>query len=113
MQHLGIIAGVEAIGLMITFKSTTTEEFVKTLVSHDRVLIATDGDASKEIKLEVYQLTSLGQQIMRLGSFESHDAYLRSIGEAIRSQGFKVQIARFQRVTETEGRYFDAQELDV
>jgi hypothetical protein len=57
-------------------------------------------------------LTSLGRQILKLGTFESDEAYLRSVGQAIRGQGFKVQIARFQPTTETEGRYFDPTELD-
>ncbi len=37
----------------------------------------------------------------------------RSVGQAIRGQGFKVSIGRYQQVTETEGRCFDAEELDV
>ncbi len=58
-------------------------------------------------------MTSLGQQILKLGSFEPHEAYLRSVGQAIRQQGFKVLFARYQQVTATEGHYFEAQELDV
>ena len=51
MQQLGIVAGVEAIGLTVTFKSIKNEEFVRALVSHERVLVATHEDPSKELTL--------------------------------------------------------------
>ena len=111
MQELGILSGVEAIGVSLTLKSSETEQFRRGLLSHDRTLVVTHEDVNKEIRLNVYPLTSLGQQVLTLGSFESHEAYLRSVGKAIRGQGFKVLIARYQGVTRTEGRYFDAQEL--
>ena len=99
--------------MRLTIKSAVPDKFERALVSHDRVLVASHEDASKEITLEVYQLTSRGQHILKRGSFESHEVYLRSVGQAIRGQGFKVLIARYQQVTETQGRYFAAQELDV
>ena len=113
LQHLGIVSGVEAIGIEQTLPSVATEKFIRGLVSYKRVLVVTHEDASKEIKLKIYKLTLLGQEILKLGSFKSHEVYLRSVGQAICRQGFKVHIARYEQVAETTGRYFEPQELGV
>lgn len=111
LQQLGVVSGVEAISLELTLKSMITERFVRALVSHGKALIVTAEDRSKEIKLSVYQLTSIGRQLFRLGTFEPNERYLRAVGEKVRGQGFDVQLARWQTLTETQGRYFDAQPL--
>ena len=112
LQNLGIIGGMEAIGITLTIGSLKTDTFQSVFVSHGRALIVTHEDASKKIKLKVYCLTLLGKQIFRLGSFEPHEIYLQSVGQDIRSQGFKVLIGRCEQVTEERGRYFEARELD-
>jgi len=111
MQQLGIVAGVEAMGLTLTLKSLKRETFARGLVSYGRVLVVTDDDPAKQLTLHICQLTSIGRQVVRLGTFEPHEGYLRSLGGSIRAQGFKVHIARWQQLTETEGRYFDAEEI--
>ena len=111
LQNLGIVSGVESVGLASKLPSSTTEKFKHVLVSYNRVLIVTHENASKEISLKVYTLTLLGQQILKLGSFEAHEIYLRSVGQAICRQGFKVHIARWEQVTEKAGRYFEPEEI--
>ena len=110
LQNLGVVSGVGA-GLTQKFHSLATEKFEQALVSYNRVLIVTHEDTSKQIRLEVYKLTLLGQQIIELGSFKPHEVYLRSVGQTICRQGFKVLIARWEKVTEITGRYFEPQEL--
>ena len=112
LQNLGIVGGMEASGITLTMKSLKRDTFLHSLVSHDRALVVTHEDASKTITLAVYLLTSVGKEISRLGSFESHEIYLRSVGQDIRSQGFKVIIGRWEQVTEEKGRCFESQELD-
>ena len=112
MQQLGVIAGVEAARLTITMKSVKPDNFARALISNGRALLITDDDPAKELKLHVYQLTSIGRQIMQLGAFEPHEGYLRSVGKVIRALGFKVQIARWRQLTEIEGEYFDAEDLE-
>ena len=112
LQDLGVVSGVEAVGIKRTWGSVAKEKFEQALVSYNRVLIVTHEGVNKKIELEVYKLTLLGRQILRLGSFQPHEIYLRNIGQAILKQGFKVYIARWIQVTETKGRYFEPQELD-
>ena len=111
LQNLGVVSGVEALGIEKRMGSEATEKFERVIVSYNHVLVVTHEDASKEIKLRVYKLTLLGREILKLGSFESHEVYLRSVGQAICSQGFKVHIARREQVTEKTERYFEPQEL--
>ena len=111
IQDLGILFGVDALGIEQTISSRNTEKFEQSIVSHNRVLMVTHEDAGKKINLKIYALTSLGRQVLELGSFEAHDVYLRSVGQTICDQGFKVQIARYKQVTETTAHYFEAEEI--
>ena len=111
LQNLGVVSGVEALGIEKRIVSEATEKFERVIVSYNHVLIVTHEDASKEIKLKIFKLTLLGREILKLGSFESHEVYLRSVGQAICNQGFKVHIARREQVTEKTERYFELQEL--
>ena len=111
LQNLGITCGVDTAGLSRTTISNNPNGFGELIISHDRVLVVTHEDASKKLTLAIYGLTSLGQQIFKLGSFKSHEIYLRSVGQAICKKGFNVSLARWVPVTETAGRYYDSQEI--
>jgi hypothetical protein len=111
MQQLGVLAGVEAIGLTITWKSADSSSFIRPLTSNGRVLLVKHDDANKEIQLPIYQLTSIGHQILRLGRFEPHDVYLRKLGQAIKSQGFEVVLANYIQVSENQIQCFHEEVL--
>ena len=113
LQNLGITCGVDAAGLSLEIRSRNSDKFKNELISHNRVLVVTHEDASKKFKLKIYGLTSLGQQIFKLGSFKSHEIYLRNVGQVICSQGFNVSLARWKQVTETAGRYYEPQEICI
>lgn len=112
LHELGMVAGVEGLGLSYTGESSCLDKFQRQLISHDRILLITHEDSKKKLTWRGYHLTELGKQIFKLGSFESHEAYLLSIAKQIRSQGFEVQIARWRQLSETSGRYYDVQEID-
>ena len=80
-------------------------------LSYGRALIVTPDADHSVLGLEVNRLTTLGSQVLRLGSFTTHEAYLRSVGEEIKRQGFKVVMARCVPVTDSEVRYFEDEEL--
>ena len=112
LQELGIVAGVEAIGMTYTARSNRSDKFERHFISHDRVLLVTHEDATKELGFKVYLLTSLGKQVLRLGSFSANESYFQSFGRHICTQDFSVKIANWTPVTETHGRYFNPQDLD-
>ena len=111
LQDLGIIAPGATGPSTLTLKSASPNEFMLGLVAYTRVLVVTHQDPHKDIRLDAYRLTSLGQEVLKLGAFAPHDAYIRHLGQTIRDRDFKVLLARHQQVTETDGRYFDEEEL--
>ena len=111
LQNLGVTCGVDSNGLLLQTPSDNPDNFKFVLMSHDRALVVTHEDASKKLTLRAYGLTSIGDQICKLGSFESHEIYLRNVGQAICEQGFNVSLARWEQVTEKAGRYYEAQEI--
>lgn len=112
MQELGVISGVEAIGLTTTYKSVVTEKFVLAFVSHNKALIVEHDDPTRTLEFEVYMLTAVGKQILGLGSFEPDVEYMRLIGKEFLKKGFTVKIADWREVSETQGQYFNGQEID-
>ena len=81
------------------------------LVAYKRALVVTHKDPSKTFDLEAYRLTSLGREVLKLGVFMPHEPYFRQLGKTIKKLGFRVVVARYEQVTETEGRYFDEEVL--
>ena len=110
LQELGILDSV-APGLGWRLKSVVQNKFLKGLVAYTRVLVVTHQDPNKSTSLDIYRLTSLGREVLKLGTFTPHDAYIRHLGRTIRGRGFKVTLARYQQVNEAGGRYFDEEEL--
>ena len=86
MEELGVVTGVESVGLVRTLSSRRADRFERTLVSHSRVLVVRHDDATKKLLLKVWALTQVGREVIRLGTFEANEAYLRSLGVAIRGR---------------------------
>ena len=107
LQDLGIITQARK-GLLTTLSASPSK---LGLLSHNRMLLVTPEAEEEEFKLAVYRLTLLGGQVLRLGSFTAHEAYLRRVGKQIKHQGFKVVLARYVHETESEVRYFEEEEL--
>ena len=95
MQELGIVSGVESIGMEMTWSSSSQDKFEHPLLSYGRVLMVRHADAKHQLKLQIYQITTLGRQILKLGTFQANDNYLRVLGAAIKSQGFDVEIGSY------------------
>ena len=112
MQQLGVVSGVEAIGLNITWKSTEASRFFCLLRSNSRVLIATAENPDHTITLPGYQVTYIGTQVLRLSKFEPHLNYLKKVGEHLKTQNVKVVLAQYiDDIAPGQIHYFGAQEL--
>jgi len=111
LQNLGIISGVEALGLSITLSSVQKDRFVKALCSHGRALHVKHDDPKKELKIQAYLVTALGQQVLRLGKFDPLDKYLRAVGEELKKAGAAVSIANYRNVSENTIQLFDEHPL--
>ncbi len=111
LQNLGLVSGAEAVGLTVTLKSESTERFTRALCSHGRVIFAKADDPNKFLKLEVYGITRLGQQVMSLGKFEAHEEYLRAVGAEIKAKGFAVELADYVRVDDSTINFSNTTQL--
>lgn len=92
MQELGILTGVDAMGLNWSLSAGTEQNIQKILPCNDKMLIVR-GAKWQELKLGIYALTNLGKQVMRLGSFSADPEYINAFGKKIASQGFEVEMA--------------------
>ena len=54
LQDLGIVSGVEAIDISYAARFFCSDKLQQKLISHDRIVVVTHEDASKEVKFEVY-----------------------------------------------------------
>lgn len=115
LQELGVLSGVEAIGLKTQYKTIQSGRFLRPLISHNKVLIVEHPDETKTLSLEVYKLTVVGSEVLTLGSFSPDVDYLLAVGKAIvgNGQGFAVQIADWKQLTETTGEFFNPTKIDA
>lgn len=111
LQELGVLAGVESIGLTRTYRTVELNSFRCFLVSHDKALIVSHSDASKVFEMKVYILTAVGMQVLGLGSFESDPEYLQSIGKEVAAQGFTVHMVDWQAISDGRFQYSNPQQV--
>ena len=111
MQDLGIVCGVESIGMEMTWSSPLQDKFEFALLSYGRLLLVRHTDAKIQLKLPIYKITSLGQQILKLGVFQANDRYLRALGETIKSQGFDIGIGSCVQISNAQITFSDLQPL--
>jgi hypothetical protein len=102
MQDLGVISGVESIGLSLTLRSNDQQRFIKPLCSHGRVLVVTHDDPKKEFQVQAYTITTIGRQVLRLGQFAPQERYLRAVGEELKKAGATVTIADYKDIDENQ-----------
>ena len=113
LQTLGVVSGFEGVGWQRTIRSSRPDRFERGLLAHDRVLLATHDDATKEFHLRGCFLTPVGQQVTGLGSFTAHEAYLRGVAKVILANGFKVSLACFEPIDSNEIRIIEPEEILV
>lgn len=108
LQELGILTGVESIGLENTWGSVSSSNYLRAFVSHNKCLILKNENSNKEAVLPVYLLTTVGKQIFKLANFGANITYLEAVGRKFCTQGFEVQIADWHQETEANGRFSNA-----
>lgn len=111
MQQLGVISGCESIGLEMTRKSVRDDTFVCPMKSNGMVLVVRGTDTTARVKLPVYQVSTIGSQVMSLGKFNAHVSYLKKVGAYIKAQGFEVDLAKYVDVSPSEIQYFFGEKL--
>ena len=111
LQQLGIISGAEAIGLQISWGSVQSDRFIRPLLSNGRVILATSDDTTKNVSLQAFQVTQIGQQILTLGKFSPNETYLRKLCSVIKEQGFSVSIADYINISAGQIQWFNEEHI--
>ena len=113
LQDLGILSGVEALGLSKTFSSNAKDRFIKILLCHGKGLLVEHENPDKTFKLGAYVVTNLGKQVIRLGKFMPNEDYLRAIGREIKKSEFKVSLVDYTDIGNGMVRYNNAVEIET
>lgn len=113
LQEIGIISGVEAVGLTVTWSSLVPNKYMKPLISNNKVIILEHDDINRKAEAGIYQLTSVGKQVLALASFGSKDDYLLSIAQDYSKKGYKVKLGDWKPITATQGQIFNPQVVEA
>jgi uncharacterized protein DUF2806 len=110
MQELGVLAGVDAQGLQIQLKSSSTTSYEKALFCHGKLLLIKASDPAKVLSLDIYSVTAIGKQVLRLGTFQPNEKMLLAMADAIKGMGFQVELGNYVSVG-NQIQSFDLQPL--
>lgn len=93
LQELGVIQGVESIGLGKTYKTSKDGSFQKALLSANKkqLLLVEHLDCSKEFRItNICCLTRIGKEVKQLCDVGVNYEYVQKVGKLIADQGFDV-----------------------
>lgn len=111
LQDIGVLSGVEAVGLNTTYKSREADKFFLPLVASNRIMLLEHEDQAKTVKAEVYLLTQVGIEVLKLASFQVDEEYFESVAKDYVKQGFNVSVADWVQQTADGGQYFNVREI--
>jgi hypothetical protein len=113
LQDIGVLSGVEAFGLSTTYKSIQPDRYFRPLTASNKILLLEDDDPSKAVKAEVYLLTQVGKEVLKLASFQVNEEYLISVAQDFVKKGVKVKVADWVQQTPEGGQFLDAKEVEA
>ena len=113
IQDMGILSGVEALGLQKTFKSSYPGKYTKVIGTKEKILILEHDDVSKTATAPVFVVTTIGKQILGLCKSSIDEVYLRELGKHIIAQGFKVRLATVKNIAGGMVHYENEENLDT
>lgn len=113
LQDLGVISGVESVGLQSNLKSHSTHCFLRVLRSNGKALWVTHQDAGKILVFPVYLLTTIGEEILSLGSFSCDLDNLTATAKCIAGQGFKVLVGDWTSSSDAFGTLSNEYEVAI
>jgi Protein of unknown function (DUF2806) len=110
MADLGLLSGVGG-NLERHWGSSHKSDYLTLLTSHGRALMVTHSDPSRMVELPVYLFTSVGREVLQLGSYEPSEPYLRAIGEHLVQNGFSVELGSYTHLSKARTRFSGGQAI--
>lgn len=102
LQSLGVVTGVDSVGLKQAYTSIKGSQFFHPLRSHDKIFVVQHPDPTKTMTLGMIAVTEMGLQVIELGRFEADIEYFKFVGKGIAPQGFSVQLGDWTMSSATE-----------
>ena len=92
LQELGMIQGVDAMGLVENIDSKQGDKFEESVVLGEKVLTVTSFGHKRKLRLTlpIYRVTPLGREVFSLIDSKVDEKYILEVCEYIRNQGFEV-----------------------
>ncbi len=94
LQELGLLTGVEGRGLGKKFSAPPGQRIRALICSHGVGIGFEAQEGKSTLVIDAYMVTSLGQQLARLGNFQADLPYLEAVALLIKSKGFNVEIGK-------------------
>lgn len=94
LQELGLLTGVDGLGLSKEFFAAPGQKMRMLIRSHGIGLGFEAPEGITSIEIPAYVVTGLGQQLARLGNFQADLPYVEAVGMFIKSKGFIVQLGK-------------------
>lgn len=113
LQEIGMLTGVDSMGLGWEGTSKEPDKFYSFVYSNNKALEITHEDPKKISKLTVYALTSIGKDIIGLGEFPADIEYLCTVGKIIAKQGFLVKLADWKLIEGLTGTLSNFEKIDI
>lgn len=102
LQELGVLVGVDSIGMSKLYKSNVSDRFLSLLFSHGKAIIIQHDNPKTELKLNAYLLTSVGKQLQQISKCQPQIEYLKDVCRFIKKQGMFVSLADYRRDSSNE-----------
>lgn len=113
LQEIGVITGVDSVGLNSTFSTQADDRYFQALISQNKVILIEHDDKNRKISLPTFILTRTGQQVLNLASFEADIEYLRSIAKDLAKQGYIVKLADWIPINANSGQFRNPQIIEA
>jgi hypothetical protein len=93
MQEIGILSGVESIGVQRILPSFEVNRFIHVLTSDKRAIVIKHTDSTRKCQLPIYALTELGQEVLTLCNTRVNEGYIQDVARSISNLDFQVETA--------------------
>ncbi|PSV35148.1 DUF2806 domain-containing protein [Photobacterium sp. GB-210] len=113
LQEIGIISGVDSMGLSTEYNSSDTSSFLRVLISKSNALVIRHADPKKKIEFNVLLSTRLGREVFNLADFKTDKEYLKFIAQGVANAGYDVEIGDWQQVDKKSGKLLNSEVIQA
>ncbi len=111
LQEMGIVSGVEAIGLTWSMGSAIQDKFMNVITAYGKGLLLERDAKEPALQLTIYRITKLGREILGLGAYQADEDYIKHVGTEIKKKGFRVQYGDWIQIDKSSGQFVNGIEL--